>query len=102
MLSLTIVAPSSAHMHQLVAHELAKKGDAAGAIRNYREALKIDPGTPGLHFELAEMLNSSSTVPERDQAESEYEAALAVNRFAAKSACRLVDIPYRLPDLTAS
>ncbi len=102
MLSLTMVAPSSALMHQLIAHELARKGDTAGAIRNYREALKIDPGTPGLHFELAEMLNSSSTVPEREQAESEYEAALAVNRFDEKSACRLGDIAYRRGDLPAS
>src|SRR6266404_3059459 len=69
MLSLTMVAPSSALMHQLIAHELAKKGDTAGAIRNYREALKIDPRTPGLHFELAEMLNSSQTTRERAEAE---------------------------------
>ena len=69
MLSLTMVAPNSALMHQLMAHELAKQGDTAGAIRNYREALKIDPGTPGLHFELAEMLNSSLSEAGRKEAE---------------------------------
>src|SRR5262249_21390748 len=75
MLSLTMVAPHSALMHQLMAHELVKQGDTAGAVRNYREALKIDPGTPGLHFELAEMLNSSLSEEGRKEAEEQYKAA---------------------------
>jgi len=92
MLSLTMVAPNSALMHQLMAHELAKQGDTAGAIKNYREALKIDPGTPGLHFELAEMLNSSLSEAGRKEAEEEYKAALAVNSLDEKSECRLGDL----------
>ena len=102
MLSLSMVAPTSARIRQVMAHELAKQGDTTGAIRNYQEALKIDPNTPGLHFELAEILNSSSTVPGGEKAESEYEAALAVNRFDEKSECRLGDIAYRRGDLQAS
>jgi len=53
MLSLSLVAPKSARMHQVMAHELEKHGDEEAAIRNYREALKLDPKLPGLHFELA-------------------------------------------------
>jgi len=102
MLSLSMVAPKSALMHQVMAHELAKQGDNVGAVRNYQEALKIEPSTPGLHFELAEMLNSSSTMPGAEKAESEYEAALAVNRFDEKSECRLGDIAYRQGDLQAA
>ena len=44
----------------MMAHELARQGNTDEAIANYREALKIDPNASGLHFELAEMLNSSS------------------------------------------
>lgn len=92
MLSLMMVAPNSAHMHQVIAHELTKQGDIAGAIKNYREALKIDPGTPGLHFELAELLTSSSEPGHTEAAEAEYKAALAINPFDEKSECRLGDI----------
>ena len=103
MLSLTMVAPHSALMHQLMAHELVKQGDTAGAIRNYREALKIDPSTPGLHFELAEMLNSSLSEAGRKEAEEEYKAALAVNSLDEKSECRLGDLALLRNDLqTAS
>jgi tetratricopeptide (TPR) repeat protein len=102
MLGLTMVAPHSALMHQLMAHELAKQGDTAGAIRNYREALKIDPGTPGLHFELAEMLNSSMTASGREEAEKEYKAALAVNSMDEKSECRLGDLALLRDDLEAA
>src|SRR5439155_8502713 len=72
MLSLSLVAPNSARMHQVMAHELEKHGDDEAAIKNYREALKLDPNLPGLHFELAEMLNASSVATEQQEAEGEY------------------------------
>src|SRR5438445_13443717 len=50
MLSLSLVAPKSARMDQVMAHELEKHGDEQAAIRNYREALKLDPQLPALHF----------------------------------------------------
>lgn len=102
ILSLSMVAPKSALMHQVVAHELAKQGDTAGAIRNYREALKIDPQLPGLHFELAEMLNASGTEDGREEAKKEYEAALTVNKFDEKSEYKLGEIAYRQGDLKES
>jgi len=60
----------------------ARTGEArehAEAIENYRAALKIDPQLPGLHFELADMLNTLSTTEGRQEAEKEYKAALEVN-----------------------
>ena len=98
MLSLSLVAPKSARMHQVMAHEMAKHGDDEGAIRNYREALKLDPNLPGLHFELAEMLNASSSAAEQEEAEGEYKAALAVNPFDEKAEFRLGDIASRRGD----
>jgi tetratricopeptide (TPR) repeat protein len=91
-LSLIVVAPNSARTHQMMAHELARQGNSTEAIANYREALKLEPNLPGLHFELAEMFNTSSAPEAPQQAELEYKAALAVNPSDEKSECRLGDL----------
>jgi tetratricopeptide (TPR) repeat protein len=92
LLSLSVVAPNSAHMHQAMAHELAKHGNTVEALENYRAALKIDPRLPGLHFEFAEMLNSQATPKSRQEAENEYKAALKLNPLDEQSECRLGDV----------
>jgi len=99
ILSLSVVDPNSARMHQAMAHELAKRGDFAEAIENYRAALKIDPQLPGLHFELGEMLSTLSTTEGRDEAENEYKAALQVNPSDEQAECRLGDIALRRDEL---
>ena len=99
LLSLSVVAPNSARMHQAMAHELAKQGNTAQAIENYRAALKLDPRLPGLHFEFAEMLNAQATPESRQEAENEYKAALEVNPFDEQSQCRLADIAAQRNDL---
>jgi hypothetical protein len=58
ILSLSLEAPKSALIYQAAAHEAARRGDTAGAIVDFGQALKINPKLPGLHFELAEMLSS--------------------------------------------
>jgi tetratricopeptide (TPR) repeat protein len=102
LLSLSVVAPNSARMHQAMAHELAKRGNTEEAIDNYRAALKIDSQLPGLHFELAEMLSTLSTPEARREAEGEYKAALDANPRDERSECRLGDIAYRANDLNAA
>ena len=97
-LSLAMVAPDSARMHQLMAHELARRADNEGAIEHYRAALKLEPHRSDLHFELAEMLNGSSSAANQAEAEQEYKAALAENPFDEKSECRLGDIDSRRSD----
>ena len=98
MLSLSMVAPDSARMHQVMAHEMARQGDTEAAIRNYREALKLAPQLPGLHFELAEALHASSSPAEKREAEGEYKAALAVNPFDEESERRLGEIAAQRGD----
>ncbi|MGA2353623.1 MAG: tetratricopeptide repeat protein [Terriglobales bacterium] len=102
LLSLSVVDPNSARMHQALAHELAKRGRGAEAIRNYRAALKLDPQLPGIHFELAEMLNTLGTDEGRQEAESEYRAALAANPLDEQTECRLGEIAFRAGDLKAA
>jgi tetratricopeptide (TPR) repeat protein len=92
-LSLSLVAPKSALMYQIMAHEAARRGDTTSAIQNDREALKLNPRLPGLHFELAEMLNSLPLNKENTtQAEMEYQAALTQNPFDEKAALRLGEL----------
>jgi tetratricopeptide (TPR) repeat protein len=91
-LSLSVVGPKSAQVHQMMAHELAREGKTDEAIANYRAALAINPALPGLHFELAEMLNNPAVKDGAEEAEREYKAALEVNPLDEKSECRLGDI----------
>jgi tetratricopeptide (TPR) repeat protein len=96
ILSLTLSDPGSPRVQQLQAHELARQGNAEGAIAHYRQALKIAPQLPGAHFELAEMLSASS---DPDAAQKEYEAALAADPYDEKSECRLGEFAFRASDL---
>jgi tetratricopeptide (TPR) repeat protein len=102
LLSLSVVDPKSARMRQAMAHELAKRGNSGEAIDNYRAALKLDPHLPGLHFELAEMLSTLGTTEGRQEAESEYRAALLANPRDEQSESRLGDIAFRANDMKAA
>ena len=98
-LGIAMLAPNSAWMHELMAEELIVQGNNDAAIAQYREALKIDDRIPGLHFELGELLSSSASPKDKDQAEKEYEAALVQNSFDEKSECRLGRIALSRSDL---
>src|SRR5215469_10728340 len=99
MLSIAMVAPKSARMHQVMGQELSRHGDIEGAIAHFREAVKLDPHLPGLQFELAEALNLSNSAADQQEVEKEYRAALAVNPFDEKAECRLGDIALRASNL---
>jgi tetratricopeptide (TPR) repeat protein len=92
MLALAITAPDSAQMHQLMAHEETREGNTNGALAQYRKAIAIDPNLPGIHFELAELLNSSQDAAIQKQAEQEYQAALKVNPQDERSTLRIGEI----------
>ena len=101
-LSLAMTAPQSARMKQLMAHELARRADREGAITNYRAAIAIDPKLSDLHFELGDMLYSSSSVADQAEAEKEYKDALRLNPFDEKSICRLGDLAAKRSDTKAA
>jgi cytochrome c-type biogenesis protein CcmH/NrfG len=79
-------------MHQLLAHELIKEGNTNGAIGQYRKAIAINPNLPGIHFELAELLNTSLDGKVKKDAEQEYRQALIANPTDEKAECRLGEI----------
>jgi tetratricopeptide (TPR) repeat protein len=89
MLSLSLAAPDSAQMHQLLAHEETREGNTNGAIAQYRKAIAIDPHLPGVHFELAELLHTSEDAAVKKQAEAEFRAAVSDNPHDEKAICEL-------------
>ncbi|HTW81776.1 MAG TPA: tetratricopeptide repeat protein [Terracidiphilus sp.] len=102
MLSLSLVAPDSAQMHQLLAHEETREGNTNGAIAQYRKAIAINPHLPGAHFELAELLNTSQNPAIKKQAEQEYRAALADNPLDVKTECDLAEIALTKGDVNSA
>ena len=98
MLALSLVAPDSAQMHQIAAHEQTRRGNTAGAIEEYRKAIAINPRLPGAHFELAELLNLADDIKLKQQALPEYQEALKQNPLDVNTQCRLGDLFALLGD----
>jgi Tfp pilus assembly protein PilF len=92
MLALSLAAPDSAQMHQLLAHEDTRQGNTTAAIGQYRKAIAIDPHLPGVHFELAELLSTSADEAVKKEAEQEYRTGLRENPQDEKSILRLAEI----------
>jgi cytochrome c-type biogenesis protein CcmH/NrfG len=101
-LATVMAAPDSARVHQIMGQELARQGRTEAAIAQYRQALKIAPQTPGLHFELAELLSQSASKTDQSQVEREYEAALAADPMDVKTECRLGELAFRASNLKAA
>src|SRR5260370_41331094 len=92
---MAVVATDSARMHQMMAHELAKQGNTAAAIANYREAIKIDPRLPGIHFELPEMLNADAPTENREEISKQDGTQVTANTLYQKAESRLAEIVRR-------
>jgi tetratricopeptide (TPR) repeat protein len=92
MLALSLAAPDSAQMHQLMAHEDYRQGNTIAAVAQYRKAIALDPHLPGIHFELAELLHTSKDETVKKEAEQEYRVALRENPQNEKSILRLAEI----------
>lgn len=92
---LTEVAPESAQMHLILAQALASQDDFLGATAQYRKALEIDPRLPAAHFEIGQMiLAQSSDEPARQQAETEFKAALTAGPNNAECDYMLGEIEW--------
>lgn len=91
LLNMLLVAPESAEMHMIVGGQLGRQGDHANAIAQYRNAIRLNPHLPGVHFELAEQLRASPDPALNAQAEAEYQAAVHENQYDVKAWSRLGD-----------
>jgi len=92
MLALSLAAPDSAQMHQMLAHEESRQGNTNGALEQFRKAIAINPHLPGIHFELGELLRISQNDAVKQQAEAEYRLALKDNPQHEKTILRLAEI----------
>jgi tetratricopeptide (TPR) repeat protein len=99
MLELSLAAPDSAQMHQLLAHEETREGNTNAAIAQYRKAIAIDAHLPGVHYELAEILHTSEDPVVKKEAEQEYRAAVAESPQDEKAICKLGEIAAAKGDL---
>ncbi|MGA9060657.1 MAG: tetratricopeptide repeat protein [Terracidiphilus sp.] len=99
MLRLSVVAPDSPQMHHLLAHEEIREGNTNAAVAQFRKAIAIDSQLPGVHFELAELLNTSQDPVLKKEAEKEYRAALAIDPEDEAALLKLADIAAQRGDV---
>jgi tetratricopeptide (TPR) repeat protein len=79
ILTMAVADPDGAEIHQAMARELARQGNIAQAIADYREAIRINPHLPGVHTELGDLLYHSQDDQLRTAAPNEFQAALAAD-----------------------
>jgi tetratricopeptide (TPR) repeat protein len=90
---IALLAPDSARMRLIIAEHLISEGDRDGAILEYKKVLQLAPQLPGTHFELAEaLLQKSKTQQDREGAEENFKAELALNPGNVNAECRLGDL----------
>jgi tetratricopeptide (TPR) repeat protein len=77
--------PESTRARQLRAEALAAAGRPEAAEREYRELLRADPGAPGVHFALAELLAASGEI---EKTIEEYSLEIGLAPAAAALARR--------------
>lgn len=102
MLNMMLAAPNSAESHMIMAGELAREGNQTKAMAEYRAAIRLNPALPGVHFQLAELLRTSTDPAIRAQAEDEYQAALKTNPYDALSLRQLAGVRSEKGDFKAA
>ena len=102
LLGMMMVSPESAEMHMIMGGELGRQGDRAAAIAQYREAIRLNSKLPGVHYELAELLRSSSDAALNAQADEEYKAAVRLNPYDTLSWKRLGESASAKGDFSAA
>jgi tetratricopeptide (TPR) repeat protein len=78
--------PESARAHQILGETYAVLHNTAGAEQQYGEALRLRPGTPGIHIELGELYAGDA---QWEKAEKEFRAETALQPGDAEAAFRL-------------
>lgn len=101
---LSILAPRSARMQQVIAERLVNDGDLKGAAEHFRKALEINPQLPGVHYELAEAILESAPndAQTQAQAQTEIEAAIKMEGETSRTECVLARIALRRSELDSA
>jgi tetratricopeptide (TPR) repeat protein len=101
---LTIIAPGSARMQQVIAEHLVNAGDLRGAILHYKKSLDMDPRLAGVRYEFAEAIlqTAPSDPATQSQAEEELNTAVREEGDSAKVESELAHIALRRDDSKAA
>jgi len=102
LISMMIAAPNSAELHMMMAEQFVMQGDPDKAIAQYREAIRLNPRLPGVHFELAAKLKDSPDLAVRAQAEHEFRTALSMNPGDSKAWRGLGEVMAEKEDFVAA
>jgi tetratricopeptide (TPR) repeat protein len=78
--------PDSARAHQILAETYSVLRNIPGAEKEFREAIRLRPATPGLHLELGELYVAAS---QWDKAEAEFRAETRLQPGDAEAAFQL-------------
>ncbi len=84
--------PNSARAHQILAETYTVLKNIPAAEKEYQEAIRLRPATPGLHLGLGELYVAAS---QWDKAETEFRAESKLQPGDAESAFRLGDALLR-------
>jgi len=77
---LLTTAPESFQAHQLNAEVLVIQGKLGDAAQEYRKVLSLNPSSPGIHYQLGELLLAGERGPDTlDQARREFEEELKLH-----------------------
>jgi Tfp pilus assembly protein PilF len=79
ILTMAMADSGTGEIQRAMARELARQGNTAQAIADYRKAIQINPVLPGVHTELGDLLYHSADKEQRAAAASEFQAALDAN-----------------------
>lgn len=96
--------PNSYRTHQVLAEAAEAKGNLPEAAKEYRLVLKIQPGLPGIHYQLGRIILQSSSSPDAaEQALAEFQEELKIDPRDVPANTEMGEIylkTHRLDDAT--
>jgi tetratricopeptide (TPR) repeat protein len=106
-LKLSRVAPDSVWLHQAAGEANESQGLHDAAIRQYREALALDPRRPGIHFRIGRTLlarapkagSDAAASLTREEAMKAFEDELRVDPTNANASYELAELHRKAGDL---
>lgn len=98
------VAPGSVWRHQAAGEAHQSQGDYDFAILEYREALKLDPSRPGIHYRIGRSLllrgtQTNARAEDAEEAAKEFELELQIDPDNANAAYELGEIARKAGQL---
>lgn len=98
LLTLTVVDPDGAAIHQAMGRDLARQNKTEAALANYKKAVEADPEFPGLRTEYGLVLYSAPGESNQKLAEEQFEAALKTNPRDSRAELMLGVLAWRKDD----